>query len=367
MHKHRYVLYLESDLNRVFTGSLGRIAATELNVVVESLHPGALGPVTADDSQRSTTLHFGCDLEPERLGTLAGQLSSTLALFEEVGDLLRPIPTTEHLVYSTELVTTQRYKGKTNERFTRAMLTMALAVAGIDPTSDGTPNAGANTHPGEAGGEGEGHRPRICDPMCGRGTTLNWALAQGFDAVGIEPDRLALDQHANFISQWAKRQRLPHTMQDYRPTNSERRYATFTVAPDRAALKAGQGQVLDVFCADGADGSLPIKRRSIDVIVTDMPYGVHHASRTGPGRSGRWDPSDTAELAERMVPTWRRWLRPGGTLALAWNTKRADTNAMRRIVTDAGFELCDDKVGGTDCLRHKVDSSIDRDVILARA
>ncbi len=351
MHKHNYALFLETDLNRVYSTSLGDIAAAELSLVLDALHPATLGTIDVITEGRSTRLSFDCDLAPEELGPLAGQLSASLALFEQDGENFRTTAMGEQLRFGSELVTTQRYKGKTNERFTRAMVTVAMAAAGIDLSNPD-------------------HQARpitLCDPMCGRGTTLNWALAFGLNAIGIEPDRNALDQQAIFIGQWAKRQRLPHLVQDYRPANAERRHSTFTVAPDRDELKEGLGQTLQTFCADGGDTSLPIKRDSLDVIVTDLPYGIHHASRQ-PGGSARnkakWDPTDTVALLERLAPAWKKWLRPSGAIALAWNTKRAGTDEVGDALTELGFTRVVVNAGAG--FAHRVDNSIERDIIVAR-
>ncbi len=239
-------------------------------------------------------------------------------------------------MYGSELVTTQRYRGKTNERLTRAMLNAALATAGIDPS-----------------------RPAglVLDPMCGRGTTLNWALAYGLNAIGIEHDQGSLEQHAGFLQTWAKRQRLPHSFQRFKANNGERRAMTFEVGKDRATFKGGAGQRIETFCADGADRSLAIKRGSIDVIVTDLPYGVQHRSSNEGGDAG------TPDLLAEVGPTWHRWLRPGGAICIAWNTKRGGRREVGRALAEAGFSPV--TAAGGYSMRHTVDATIDRDVIVA--
>ena len=60
-----------------------------------------------------------------------------------------------------------------------------------------------------------------------------------------------------------------------------------------------------------------VRPGSVDVVVTDAPYGVQHASRAG--ASGRTARSPVA-LLEQALPVWRRLLRPGGAVGIAWNT-----------------------------------------------
>jgi SAM-dependent methyltransferase len=343
-------LYLESDLNRVFTGALATLAATELRIVADRLLPGAIGDIERVAEGRAQILRFASTAADDRLASVVGRLSASAALFRhcagaaEAPGLLRPIPLHEDLVHGTELVTTQRYRGKTNERLTRAMLNVALATAGIDlaePT--GT----------------------VLDPLCGRGTTLNWALAYGLDGVGIDDDRSSLDQHATFLETWAKRHRLPHKAQRHRDRNTEHRVLTMHLAPDRATFKAGAGQRIQTFRADGADGGLPIRRASIDVVVTDLPYGVQHraAEIDRAGSQGRTERFDPAALLARALPTWRRWLRPGGALCLAWNLKQAGRDPVSRTLVEAGFAPV--VAPGGYSMRHVVDTTIDRDVIVA--
>ena len=335
------------------------MAAAELRLVFgdpaidpgEEVTPGRLArpvPVTVGDIERlwrgrSQLLRFPAWGPVDALAEVVGQLSASTALFRHCGptpELVEPVPIDEPLVYGSDLVTVQRYRGKTSERLTRAMLNIALAVAGTNPARP------AGT---------------VLDPMCGRGTTLNWALAYGLGAVGMDVDGASLDQHATFLETWAKRQRLPHKTTRFRSGNAERRSLTLEVAPDRRAFKAGDGQRVQTFRADAGDRKVAIKRGSVDVVVTDLPYGVQHRG-SAEGRADQ--PADTLELLARSLPTWHRWLRPGGAVCLAWNTKRAGRREVGRTLADAGFTP-QTAVGGFS-MRHTVDATIDRDVIVAR-
>ncbi len=323
----------------MFTGSLLDIAATELRIVLDSLLPGAVDEIERVSFGRAQVLRFG---SPEAVATLApilGQLSCSAALFVSDGERLTPVLLEENLVYGAELATTQRYRGKTNERLTRAMLNCALAAAGISPASaTGT----------------------VLDPMCGRGTSLNWALAYGLDGVGIETDGASLEQHATFLETWAKRARLPHKAERFRKNNSEQRVFSLRVGADRAELKSG-GQRVQTFAADAADLGLAIKRKSVDCVVTDLPYGVQHRGAAGDGATD--DERETASLMERVLPVWHRHLRPGGSLCLAWNTKRASRKDLSSVLVNGGFAPI--TIAGGFSMRHVVDASIDRDVIVA--
>ncbi len=334
------------------------MAATELRLVQRGLNMACPDGIERIVDGRSQLLRFETSADPERVAAVVGRLSAAAALFSHgihgshdshgshggEQTALHPITIDDDLAYGSDLVTIQRYRGKTNERLTRAMLNVALATAGIDLTAPtGT----------------------VLDPMCGRGTTLNWALAYGLDAIGVDADGGSLDQHATFLQTWAKRQRLPHKPQRHRAGNAEQRVLTLEIATDRATLKAEQGQTIQTFAADGADRSLPIKRGRIDVIVTDLPYGVQHRGDDGRPAGGNADGAtgDTGPLLARVLDTWHRWLRPGGALCLAWNLKRASRDEVGRLLADNGFSPV--TVSGGHSMRHVVDATIDRDVIVA--
>lgn len=329
----------------MFTGSILEIAAAELRLVSDGVSRLNVGEIERVSAGRSQLLRFSITGEREPIAEMAGQLSASAALFEhhpttQSPSLLSPVPIAEPLIYGSDLVTVQRYRGKTNERLTRAMLNVALATAGIDPSRP------AGT---------------VLDPMCGRGTTLNWALAYGLDSIGIDADAGSLEQHAGFLQTWAKRQRLPHKVQRFKSNNAEKRVVSLQVGRDRATLKAGDGQDVQTFCADAAQRSLAIKRSSVDVIVTDLPYGVQH--RGAADTSAKAGP-DTLELLAQVLPTWHHWLRAGGVVCLAWNAKRAGRREVGRALADAGFSPV--TAAGGFSMRHVVDATIDRDVIIAR-
>ncbi len=344
----RYMLLLESDLNRVFSRSLGSVAAAELEGVTHGLLAPEHRPmaITVTSLGRAIGLSFACNADPSVLDALVGRLSCALALFEQPSDhaALLPHPLTESLVYETDLVSVQRYRGKTNERLTRAMLNLALAHAGIGLNGPWR------------------HTPTVLDPMCGRGTTLNWALCYGLNATGIEHDAASLRHYDGFLRTWAKQHRLPHKHRGFRSNNAEQRHTTFDVAPTRAAQKAGEGQRIETFNADGGDRSLPIKRGSIDAIVTDLPYGIQHRADRA-----KLDPVDTTGLLATVAPTWRRWLRKGGSVCLAWNVKRARRVDVAAALAEAGLmEQIPDR-DDAHAMAHVVDSTITRDVLVAVA
>jgi SAM-dependent methyltransferase len=279
-------------------------------------------------------LGFDAELTAAEVAHLSN-LSSIYALFEVVdGGLLRPIELRPIDRYDGDLITIPKYAGKTNEQFTKLMLNAAvLASDSAQDMLDG--------------------RLTVLDPLCGRGTTLNQALMYGYDGIGIELDGKDLDAYAAFLRTWLKRKRLKHHA-ELNPVRRDRR-----LVARRFEATIGGTQKLTVFNADTLHAREFLKAGCADVLVADAPYGVAH----GPGGSGGRS-RGLRDLLTAAVPVWAQLLRPGGALALAWNTYNADRSDVAGILTANGMSIVDGP--GYGDLEHRVDQAIIRDVLVAR-
>jgi tRNA G10 N-methylase Trm11 len=276
----------------------------------------------------------------ERDVALLSNLSSVYALFGVEGEgeepLLRPLPVRPLDRLSSDLITIQKYAGKTNEHFTKLLLNVtALASA-----------------------KGLGERLSVFDPLCGRGTTLNQALMYGYDAYGLDVDAKDFEAYTGFIKTWLRNKRLKHTAETV-PVRRERALAgrrlNVTFGTSKEAVKAGDVQHLAVVNGDTLRSREFFKPRSFDLVVTDAPYGVQHGSKGGSGLS-----RSPLELLRRAVPIWAELLRPGGAMGIAWNTYGGKREELAAVLTAAGLEVVD-----YPDFEHWVDQAIVRDVIVA--
>lgn len=327
-------IYLETDLNRVFTKSLGAVAAAELDVILTHRLGAANTEISHVEEGRTSYLRFAHTGDPALIVEQLGVLSATAAVFiEHSSTSLEPTPLRGQLAFGTEVVTAQRYKGKTSERLTRLMLNVASAADASTAANDRS----------------------VLDPMCGRGTTLNWALLYGTRATGLDVDRRALDDYATFLEQWAKGNRYPHKLQRYKKQNSECRHFDFTVAPDRAGLARKTTPDISTFCAPAASDSAPVRRHAM--IVSDLPYGIQHQARA----DGERTPTSVSDLVEQVAARWPSQIRTGGAVALSWNTRTLHPSDMAVLLGQVGFEEVP-----TRGFEHQVDRTITRDVLVAR-
>ena len=163
--------------NRVYGRAALQLGLAELASIDRMLLGERLGrPELVTLGDRSYFLVRASPMDADALAAIA-LLSSVYAAFELRDGLLAPIALPQVEQLPDDLVTTQRYQGKTNENLTRLMVNLALAASGPAP----------------------GPRRTLFDPACGRGTTLNQALLYGLDAAGMEIEKPAVEAYAHFL------------------------------------------------------------------------------------------------------------------------------------------------------------------------
>lgn len=329
----RYLMLRTPSANRVYAGESGPLTAAELEITA----PFASG-ISAVEIAGVSYLGFEAATLPDaHLGAVARQ-SACFALFEEAGDLLRPVALPRAFALDDDLITIPKYQGKTNEQFTQLLLGVTLAAVTREPTG-----------------------PRqILDPLAGRGTTLSTALMFGHDAYGVEGDTKSFEQMASFYKTYLRRNRIRHTA-DVTPVRRDgkavgRRFDA-TITTDDHQMK------LTAFTGDTRQSADLFGKKKFDAIVTDAPYGVAHGATTDVrGVSGKRDRSPAGLLRE-AIPVWAGQLMHGGALGLSWNTFGLSREDLAGYLTDAGLTV---QTGGAwDGFAHRVDSSIKRDLIVA--
>jgi SAM-dependent methyltransferase len=275
-------------------------------------------------------------MEPNAIMPILSRLGATsevYELFERVGDvpgpLLRPLEPQFQPFVPVEMAETRRYKGKTNELFTRVLINLAVFAG-----------AYAREYAG---------RLRILDPLAGGGTTLFLALAMGYDAFGIELARQDVETTAVFVRQYLSGEHIPCKEVDERGRKAGRRYQ-FTIG-----AKSEQ-RFLILAHGDAAQAGQHLQDvpggPHMHAVVADLPYGIQHFG-------------EVSDLLQRALPTWERLLLPGGSLALAWNATRIERAALIELIERAAHLSVRSDPPYT-LLEHPVDRVIKRrDVIVA--
>jgi SAM-dependent methyltransferase len=339
----RYALLPRASANRVYGEAAFGLTIAELQVLDRTLLGGVVTAVSRDEigGVAYLVVDTAVPLTADHLAVVAN-LSSLHALFEREGDLLRPCPLAPLARADDDIVTIQRYAGKTNEAFTHLLVNVALAESG---------DAFTRLLAGE--------RVHLLDPACGRGTSLNRAVVYGMDATGIELDQRDVEAYTTFLLTWMKDKRLKHQLQQARlrkgrDTPAHRITVTYGQGKDRAAH-----HVVDVIHDDTLNARTHLGARTMDLLVCDLPYGVQHGSQPDTGRLER----GPGGLLRRALPVWLDLLRPGAAMALGWNRKTLPRAELVELVTASGFELRVDPDDSS--FAHRVDRSIHRDVLVA--
>lgn len=331
----RYALLVSPSSNRVYAQSAAALAVAELLAVSERVLGGALTNVeqTTLGSVDYVTFH-GPELSELSRGWLSN-LAATFALFRLDDDgRLAPVDLARWDQLDSDLITIQKYSGKTNEAFTKLLLNVTLAASAFAAE----------------------HRPlSVLDPLCGRGTTLNQALSYGFHATGVEVDKKDFEAYALFIQRWVKDHRLKHTAVQGSVKGHPKLDVELGVTKER--FKAGDTLRLTYVSADTHAVGQVFQPRSFDLIVTDAPYGVLHGAHSGPQTARK-----PRELLQTAIPVWRAALRPGGAIGIAWNRLVLRREDLAQLLGASGLEVCD----FSQSFEHRVDSSIARDLIVAR-
>ncbi|MGH8889183.1 MAG: TRM11 family SAM-dependent methyltransferase [Acidothermaceae bacterium] len=341
---NRYALLILAATNRVYTESSVALTQAELAVFAAEVLGGAVSEIEAATIGGVHYVTFVADALDAREIALLSNLSSVHALFAREGDLLRPLTLHKLDRFDDDLITIQKYSGKTNEQFTKLLLNVTLLATSF-------------------ASELLDRRFHVLDPLCGRGTTLNQAMMYGFNASGVEIDRKDFEAYSSFAETWLKRKRIKHRLHSG-PVRRDKRLigrrfeASFAASKDD--FKAGALQRLDVVNADTTQAGEFFQPATFDVIVTDAPYGVQHGSRT----SGKGLARSPIELLREAVPKWAGLLRSGGAIGISWNTNVTRRDELVKVLATAGLDPLD--AGAYSEFEHRVDQAIVRDVIVAR-
>ncbi len=273
--------------------------------------------------QRHGALEFlVLELAPEELRQ-AARLSFVQGLYEVAGDALRPLATTAEWRLHEDFVFGSKFRGKTNEHLTQMLLNVGLAA--IDkPASD---------------------KLRLLDPMCGRGTTLLWAMRYGLRARGIEQDAKAPAEVRATLKKWCKLHRVKHQLREGSTGDKRKKGGRFL---EFQAADTG----LRLYTGDARDTPAVVQGEKFDLIVSDLPYGVQHhtTSKT----------RNPLAVLEDCVQPWRESLRPGGVVVLAFNSYLPKRPALVAAFEAGGFEALPFEA------RHRMSESIVRDVVIFR-
>jgi hypothetical protein len=342
-----YALLLRPAANRLYSKGAATLNTAELSVLDERVLKGALLAAAPTVIAGVGYLRFETRdvLTADDVAELSN-LSSAFALFRSADTdetSFVPVALTPVAHLDDDLLTIQRYKGKTNEQFTKLLYNVTLAVS---------------AH----AGDWRGRRLRILDPVCGRGTSLNQGLVYGFDVDGVEIDRTAYDAYRTFLVTWLKDKRFKHqvrTMPLRREGKIAGRRLEVVFARDKDEYKADDVQRVRLVNDDTTQTGEHYRKPVFDAVVADLPYGVQHASRARPDTRTR----HPEVLLDAALDGWIGAMKPGAAMGLSWNAKVVARADLVGVLARHGLAVCTGDA--YEQFSHRVDHAITRDLAVA--
>ncbi|MGI6168868.1 MAG: TRM11 family SAM-dependent methyltransferase [Christensenellales bacterium] len=314
----RYALLRAPHPNARYHESVRGLFRIEAKLALRSL--GMDGPVeyATAGGQEFLFVHTDGPLVPEHLERF-WRLSSLACIFEHKEGGFFPMMEGRAFV-AEDMPAILKYKGKTNEQFTKFLINVADFVSG----------AGSTT---------------VLDPLCGRGTTLFTAYSMGMDGLGIEADRKDVAEMVKFCKAYFQHNRAGYQYKTDSMTAQGKQ------AGVRHRFLVEQGREVCVVLGD-TQYAPQFYRNRADILVADLPYGVQHGAQNGAGA-----------LLKSCAGKWRRAVRKGGAMAISFNAYTLKRQWAVEVLQDHGLEVL--QGGDWEELQHWVEQAVLRDVVVA--
>jgi len=341
-----YLILQHPGHNWVYYQAAEKLAVAELNIALwrfqtscKAVSPVEIAGVRYIGFQAAEALTSG-DIN------LLSRLSFVFALFQLGGTKAAPhlIPISKTAVeyLDPKISSLLKYKGKTNELFTKMMVNIALLSSDFSYEMP----------------------IQLLDPVAGKGTTLFEGLIYGFDVYGVEKVPASVHELNTFFKKYLQTERFKHKAKQRQIAGQKKSEAVdiqeFEFATSKEDFQSGEKlRKLGIVCGDAHDVATYFKKPRFHLIVGDLPYGIVHTNKKQKTAS-----RNPLELLEACLDAWHQVLKPGGSLVIAWNTFVAARSKVTAVFEAKGFTVLDE--GPYSEFSHMVDRSIKRDVVVAK-
>lgn len=340
-------MLIEPSFNKVFFEASKKLLINEIRIVDEMVLKQNYQGFKIEEIGGVAYITFSSENEiSEKELKFLSRLSSLYCLFEIADSenmTFRPLLIKEDYYFDEDIISIQKYTGKTNEGFTKMLVNIAVFC------SDFAPNFA--------------QRLALLDPVAGRGTTLFQGLIYGYNVYGMEADKKATHSMMTFLKRYMMEKHYKHQFSQAKARRNGRTVGgrfDFIAAPSKEDYKSKNTVTIDVVNDDNQFASTYFKKEYFSVIVGDLPYGVQHGSPSNQGNLTR----NPKQMVKGALPSWIKTLRPGGVIALSWNVRILPKEELEEIFTAAGLTVLHSEA--LDSLAHVVDSSITRDLLVAK-
>lgn len=344
-----YLLLQNPGHNRVYYNYAGKLAVAELKIAAQKFDTKCINIVIEQiESVRYINLKTEDELSEKDMQILS-RLSFVFAVYKRItyndNVCLKPISKENYYYIDEKISTILKYSGKTNELFTRMMINIALLSSNFEYST----------------------KIKLLDPVAGKGTTLFEGLVYGFDVFGIETDTKSTQDSTIFFKKYIEKEKLKHSFikrQIFGKNKSEAVYINeFEFSNTKEEFKNRKNRKkLGIIEGSTQNAGNYFKSETFEIIVGDLPYGIHHRNSTANKTSSIT--RNPSELLSNSLTAWHKILKKGGVVVVAWNVFVAPKHKITKIFSDNGFNVLSEQV--SDNFEHLVDKSIKRDIIIAK-
>lgn len=304
------------------------------------------------------------------------KLSFVLGLFELNNEnkncLLNPIDKKFEYFVNSNISSLMKYSGKTNEDFTRLMLSVALAsLKNQDLNKEEQKNnieiLNNNTNKKE-NKEKENinnfdfESINILDPICGKGTSLFEGLAHGLNCYGVEIAPKVVEESATYLKKFLENDRLKFNYKKEKFSGAGKSFKAEKFVFAISKTKENKNpKHFEIVSGNTIYADKYFKKQSIDIIIGDLPYGVKHSNITNEKQNSFTRSPEM--LLKESLPVWKKVLKEEGVLVISWNTFLLKKEEFCKILKENNFEVLNNEMYNS--FEHRVDQAINRDFIVA--
>ena len=182
---------------------------------------------------------------------------------------------------------------------------------------------------------------RVLDPMGGYGQTLFECVLRGVDGATLEISPTASERSAENLRKLL--QRLGRRFEESHD-GTHHLFVTHDVSQNRYQIING----------DTREAHQYLPNQQFDSLITDFPYGIRAGSR-----NEKLTPIPLDELLNAALPSWKRLLKPNGTVVVAYNLNTLPREPVLNLIRRHGFRQ---RFADVD-LRARISRKIHRDII----
>ncbi len=251
------------------------------------------------------------------------RLSFAYGLFESLDEKLVPLSITSGFDLHEDFVFGSKFKGKTNELLTQMLINVGLQNIEYKELS----------------------KVKLLDPMCGRATTLLWAMRYGIKAKGIEQDPKALLDIRQNVKKWAKVHRQKHEFKEGyvggKPSKDAKgKFIDFST--NHVSMR--------VITGNSANAVSLLNGEKFDLLATDIPYGVQHFTTD--------HTRNPLAVLETCAQGWSDSLKLHGVMVIAFNRYIPKRQELISLFEPYGMQALEFSA------QHRMSESIVRDIVV---